>query len=228
MLDNAVEIENSNNNANSKGIDNNEHDNNSNVDSNSNRSSNRTEESNTETKGNKGKGIGPKGQNSRNMGVKNIVLDTPSTTFSISASPVTEEKRLPGRPIGAVNKKMPDIREVKEGLLNLFKNSRAPAILFQMLNYKLPPGYERIYQGKELTQKQLIYLQNKMDYNFRWCVAQCIRLMPKELGIFGEIHHEHTLTGMVKRAMKSKKSKKIEEKAKEQTIDMIKEHGGVE
>lgn len=164
---------------------------------------------------------------------ENIVPNTPSaintsTTASsniASSSPKPIKSSRPlGRPPGAKNKALPDHRIIKHGLLQLFQKSRGPAVLLGMLNFKLPPGCLELFKDRELTRKEELYLFNLALNNFKWAIGVCVKLFPKEIGVFGKMSHEHTLTGMVKRATTFKKSPKVLELVKRKTEEGITEY----
>lgn len=116
-----------------------------------------------------------------------------------------EVRNPAGRPKGSKNKGMPDYRKVKHGLLQCFMKSRAPAIIYSMLNMKLPEQLLPHNLGT-ITPQQEMALRELLLKNFKWAVEQCIKALPKELGVFGKLQQEHTLSGMVRRAEESPKS----------------------
>ena len=118
----------------------------------------------------------------------------------------------PGRPEGSINKTMPDYKRMKQGLVEIFNNSKGPSIINEMLNMKLPPmlrpqNRDKITAGEDANFRRLL-LQN-----FKWATEIVVKTVPKELGVFGKIEHEHTLAAMSRRATRAPKSSKV--------IDMV-------
>jgi len=118
-----------------------------------------------------------------------------------------------GRPVGSKSRTMPDYRKMKANVVEIFMSSRAPAIIKAMLNMQLPAGLVPGNPGVKITLEQDIANRHLLLKNFKWAADFCKALVPKELGIYGQFKGEMTLTGLVKRATVSQKSKRV--------IDMV-------
>jgi len=114
-------------------------------------------------------------------------------------------------PYGRAGKPTPNYRKIKEGFLQGFINSDAMGHLMNMLNMKLPGimKYKEKFTDEEDKELRLQILKN-----YKWAVEQLIKVIPKEIGVFGKVQHEHTIAGMVKQATISQKSDKV--------IDLVK------
>lgn len=117
-----------------------------------------------------------------------------------------------GKPVGSNNKDMPDYKKMKATLIEIFNDSRAPAIISMCLNMRVPPALAPRNRDK-LTTDEDAYFRKLMWKNFQWAVEIIIKVAPKELGVFGKVDHEFTLAGLVKRATVSPKSRDV--------VDMI-------
>ena len=122
-----------------------------------------------------------------------------------------EGKVKPGEvrnPYGRQGKPTLDYKKAKEGLLQVFIKSNASGTIFDMLNMKLPAilrpeGREKLSVEEDARMRMLILT------NFKWAVEQFLKILPKEIGMFGKVSHTHTLAGMVKTAISEPKSQKV-------------------
>ena len=134
--------------------------------------------------------------------------------FTVRAvAKIDGEPNQGGRALGSVNKTMPDYKRFKQGLVELFNTSRAPAVIMQMLSMTLPPMLKP-HNSDKLTPAEDARFRAMLLSNFKWAVDAVIKCVPKELGVFGKIQQEHTLAGLVQRASRSPKSPAV--------VDMVK------
>jgi len=193
-------------------------------------------------KGNGNNGGGVRGSNRSIRGLDKgigVVKHSSATNYSSPVSkPLSKrfrgkakkgEIRNPGgRKKGSRNKlrmyEPPDIKDVRDGLVTVFQNSRARGVISAMLNFKLPPGYAELYSNRVLNRRTMILLQNKKENNFKWAMSIMVKLFPKEMALYGKIEHAHTLTGMVKRATSGEKSKKVLKLVETQTAEGLTEY----
>jgi len=116
-------------------------------------------------------------------------------------------------PYGRGGKPEQSQKKVKEGLLKGFMDSDAMEHLFNMLNMKLPailkPRNRELITDEEDKEYRKLALAN-----FKWVVEQVFKVIPKEIGVFGKVQHDHTIAGMVKQATIAPKSDKV--------IDLVK------
>jgi len=123
-------------------------------------------------------------------------------------------------PYGRGGKPMPEHRKIKDGLLTGFMSSEAMMHLLDMLNMKLP-AFMKPENADQLTLEQKQYYINQILKNFKWAVEVVVKVIPKELGVFGKIDVEHSLTGLTKRAVEAKKSSKVIEMEEQMEKDKI-------
>ena len=134
-----------------------------------------------------------------------------------------EGKVKPGEvrnPYGRQGKPSLDYKKAKEGLLQVFIKSNASGTIYDMLNMKLPAilkpeGREKLSVEEDSRMRMLILT------NFKWAVEQFLKILPKEIGVFGKVSHEHTLVGMVKSAETSPKSPRVIEMTKMNEKDLL-------
>ena len=132
-----------------------------------------------------------------------------------------KEKRFEGQvkkgevrnPYGRLGKPTPDYRKAKAGLLQVFIQSEGTGHISDMLNMKLPAilrpeGRQKVTLEEDDKQRMLLLA------NFKWAVEQFLKILPKEIGMFGKVSHEYTLAGMVKGALTAPKSDKVIEMTK--------------
>ena len=135
----------------------------------------------------------------------------------------TGNEPSPGRPVGSVSKTMPDYKRMKQGLVEVFNSSQAPAIINQMLNMKLPPMLRP--QNRDLiTAKEDAAFRRLLLKNFMWAVEIVVKTVPKELGVFGKIQQEHSLAGLSRRATQSVKSGKVIDMVSKRRVNDIEEY----
>lgn len=116
-------------------------------------------------------------------------------------------------PYGRSGKPSLNYRKAKEGLLQVFVKSEAAGTIFDMLNMKLPSVLRP--EGRVmLSVEEDMRLRILLLTNFKWAVEQFLKILPKEIGVFGKIGHIHTLSGMVKSAEIETKSPKVLEMTK--------------
>ena len=117
-----------------------------------------------------------------------------------------------GRPVGSVTKGLPDYKKTKQGLIEAFNRSDAPAILTGMLNGRLP-SFMKPENRDMLTVAEDAHFRRMLMKNFMWATEIIVKLVPKELGQFGRVTGELTLADLLRRATVSPKSPKV--------IDMV-------
>jgi len=132
-----------------------------------------------------------------------------------------EEKRFKGavkkgevrNPYGRSGKPQESYKKVKDGFVKGFMDSDAMGHLVNMLNMRLPailkPRNRELLTDEEDKEYRKLALTN-----FKWVVEQILKVVPKEIGIFGKVQHDHTIAGMVKQATIAPKSNKV--------IDLVK------
>lgn len=123
-------------------------------------------------------------------------------------------------PYGRAGKPVANARKAKDGLLQLFISSEAPGHIHDMLNMKLP-AILKPENRNMITPEEDAKLRGLILTNFKWAVEQFIKTLPKEIGMFGKVSHEHTLAGMVKGAVTQPKSDKIVEMTKKGEEDIL-------
>ena len=124
-------------------------------------------------------------------------------------------------PYGRAGKPSLNYRKAKEGLLQVFIKSSAAGTISDMLDMKLPAilrpqNRDKLTVGEDKEARILLLA------NFKWAVEQFLKILPKEIGIFGKVGHEHTLIGMVKGAVTETKSPKVIEMSKSSEKDILK------
>jgi len=50
--------------------------------------------------------------------------------------------------------------------------------------------------------------------NYKWAMNLIAKIVPKDVGIFGQLNHAHTLSGLTRRAMTEPKDPKVIEMAR--------------
>jgi len=180
------------------------------------------------------------GNDGRRKDINNTYIDPATGKFV--ANPLAKggfKKGVSGNPKGrgaSKNASTKTSMEIRKGLLDIFKNSSGPAIIRSMLNGKIPPQFVPIFldeNGKRIPVDlwegpmwMTVIAQARKDY--KWAFEQLVKMMPKELGVYGKLEMQHTLAGRVKDALTKEKSKKVIDLAKKRKDRYLIEYGLVE
>jgi len=133
----------------------------------------------------------------------NFVSDEQGAVRDVTKIDGTPDKG--GRPVGSVTKGLPDYKKTKQGLIEAFNRSDAPAILTGMLNGKLP-SFMKPQNRDMLTVEEDAHFRKLLLKNFMWSTEIIVKLVPKELGQFGRVTGEQTLADLMRRATVAPKS----------------------
>ena len=107
-------------------------------------------------------------------------------------------------------------RKLKLDAVTQFSKSKAITILsmfwnMEMPEWLLPYGYYKVMKNGDEEAKAA--MENKVRRalmeNYKFAMNWITRVVPKDVGIFGSIEHDHTLASLSKRAMESSKPKKV-------------------
>lgn len=127
-----------------------------------------------------------------------------------------------GRPLGSTNRGMPDHRRTKQGLVEAFNRSNAPAIITACLNLQLPSVLKPQNRNK-LTYDEDAYFRKLIWKNFQWAADYIAKLVPRELGRHGQVVGEMSLADLTRRATVSAKSPEVVDLVKQRRANDIEE-----
>ena len=123
-------------------------------------------------------------------------------------------------------------KKIKLGLLALLNNrTKAIPILgtflnMEVLDFLLPLNYHEVMEAEEVGDEEQVdriraakiamherVNKERLD-NYKWAMTWISKIMPKDVGIFGQLEHSHTLAALTKRAMETPKPRNVIEMAK--------------
>ena len=107
-------------------------------------------------------------------------------------------------------------KKLKLDAITQFNKSKAITILsmfwnMEMPDWLLPYGYFKTMKNGNDEQKAV--MENKVRRalmeNWKFAMNWITKVVPKEVGIFGAVKHDHTLASLGKRAMENNKPKEV-------------------
>ena len=112
-------------------------------------------------------------------------------------------------------------KKMKLNVLTQFNKSKALTILVTMFNMEmmenlLPYNYRKVMEGEDEDAKEKMHnrVLSILMGNYRFALNWISKVIPKEVGIFGSLDHQHSLAAKSKRAFTTPKPNKV--------IDMVK------
>ena len=110
-------------------------------------------------------------------------------------------------------------RKLKLDAITQFGKSKALTILtmfynMEMPEWLLPGGYYKLMASKDPDDYEAqILMENKVKRgileNYKFAMNWITKVVPKEVGIFGAVKHDHTLAALSKRAVENNKPGKV-------------------
>lgn len=139
-----------------------------------------------------------------------------------------------GKSVGTKSGATRMTNKIKESLLQGFQSSLAPSMLKAMLDGKIPEQFlpadlaKRIKKGEPIEKEEDEAMVRLIFASWKWAMDWMAKMFPKTLGIFGSVHHEHTLAKMVKQASEEPKSKGVIEMVERKTVKEVVEFSALD
>jgi len=107
-------------------------------------------------------------------------------------------------------------KKLKLDAVTQFSKSKAITILsmfwnMEMPEWLLPYNYYKIMKEDDEDAKAIMEnkVRRSLMENYKFAMNWITKVVPKEVGIFGAVKHDHTLAALSKRAMESNKPKNV-------------------
>ena len=139
-----------------------------------------------------------------------------------------------GKAVGTMSGATRMTNKIKEGLIQSFQSSMAPSMLRAMLDGKIPEQFlpadlkQRIKEGKPIEKDEDEILVRQAFSSWKWAMDWMAKMFPKTLGIFGSVHHDHTIASMVKDASTQPKTQKVIDMVEKKTVDEVTEFSALD